>query len=137
MSYIVLLLAVGVTIYALVDCWRSTDDEVRGLPRPAWILMSILFPPLGAVAYLLFGRQTSIPQQGRVMAPDDDPDFLRKLDLDRRREAAEQRRREQRERKERDRQDRQQRKDLRKSDPGGAAGPEATEGDGHPGRGTA
>jgi hypothetical protein len=133
MSYIVLLLAVGVTIYALVDCWRSTDDEVRGLPRPAWILIVILFPPLGGAAYLLFGRQSPIAPVGRVVAPDDDPEFLRKLDIDRRRAAAEERRREQRDRRDRERQEKQQRKEQRKTDPN-ATGPE---GDGHPGRGTA
>jgi Phospholipase_D-nuclease N-terminal len=129
MSYVVLLLGVGVTIYALVDCWRSTDDEVRGLPRPAWILLILLFPPLGAVAYLPFGRQAAFPSQGRVIAPDDDPEFLRKLDLDRRRAAAEDRRREQRERKERDRQQRKE-KDQRTGDPN-STGPES---DGHTGR---
>ena len=142
MSYVVLLLvSVGVTIYALVDCWRSTDDEVRGLPRPAWVLLIILVgplgvPPFGALGYLLFGRASSTPRGARVVAPDDDPEFLRTLDLQRRREVTEERRKEQRERKDRERQERQQRKDQRKSDPNGA-GPEAAEGDGHSGRPTA
>jgi len=137
MSYVVLLLiSVGVTIYALVDCWRSTDDEVRGLPRPAWVLLIILVGPLGvpafgATAYLLFGRPTAMPPRGRVTAPDDDPEFLRRLDVERRRAAAEERRQEQRDRKDRERQERQQRKDQRKGDPQAGPGPEATEGDGH------
>ncbi|HEY6798779.1 MAG TPA: PLD nuclease N-terminal domain-containing protein [Kineosporiaceae bacterium] len=134
MSYVVLLLiSVGVTIYALVDCWRSTDDDVRGLPRPAWILLIILVGPLGvpafgATAYLLFGRPPSNPRPGGVVAPDDDPEFLRSLDAARSSAAAEERRRrEQRERKERDRQEKQQ----RKNDADGAgSGPEAAEGDG-------
>jgi len=137
MTYVVLLLvSVGVTIYALVDCWRSTDDEVRGLPRPAWIMLIILVGPLGvpafgATAYLLFGRPTALPGPRRVVAPDDDPDFLRQLDAQRRRSIIEDRRREARERKDRERQERQQRKEQRKNDPeadGTGAGPEATEG---------
>lgn len=147
MSFLVLLLiSVGVTVYALVDCWRSTDDEVRGLPRPAWLLLILLvgplgFPPFGAAAYLLFGRPTTIPGSGRVLAPDDDPDFLRKLDVERRRAAAlERQRREQRERKERERQERQLRKEERKerkNEPD-EAGPGAPDGgDGHSGRPTA
>jgi len=144
MSYVVLLLlSVGVTVYALVDCWRSTDDEVRGLPRPAWILLIILVGPLGipafgSVAYLLFGRPVAIPRRGRrVPAPDDDPEFLRRLDDARFRATVEERRREQRERKERERADRerrereraerQQRRDQRRgeaeADPAGS-GPE-------------
>jgi Phospholipase_D-nuclease N-terminal len=149
MSFVVLLLiSVGVTIYALVDCWRSTDDEVRGLPRPAWVLLIVLvgplgLPPFGAAAYLLLGRATTEPRPGRVLAPDDDPDFLRKLDLERRRAAAmEQHRREQRERKEREKQERQLRKEERKErkNEAGETGPGATEGgsgDGHSGRPTA
>ena len=129
MTYVVLLLvSVGVTIYALVDCWRSTDDEVRGLPRPAWILLIILIgplgvPPFGAAAYLLFGRPTAtLPGPRRVVAPDDDPDFLRQLDQQRRKAVTDERRREQRERKERERQERAQRKEQRKNDPDAAEG---------------
>src|SRR4051794_13721626 len=145
MSYVVLLLiSVGVTIYALVDCWRSTDDEVRGLPRPAWVLLIILvgplgFPPIGAAAYLLFGRPTPLARPGRVLAPDDDPDFLRTLDLERRRATAmEKQRREQRERKERERQERQLRKEERKErkNEAGETGP-GDGGDDHSGHPTA
>jgi Phospholipase_D-nuclease N-terminal len=132
MGYVVLLLAVGVTIYALVDCWRSTDDEVRGLPRPAWILIVILFPPLGAAAYLFLGRgQASVPR-ARVLAPDDDPEFLRQLDQQRRRRAAEERRREQQDKRDRKDRERQQRKEQRKGDT--ESGTETETGD--PGRPT-
>jgi hypothetical protein len=117
MGYLILLLTVGVTIYAFVDCWNSTDDEMRGLPRLAWLLVILLFPLIAATAYLLYGRQRGQFVQvarSRVVAPDDDPEFLRKLDQQRRNDAAEERRREQqlrRERKERERQERQQRKE--------------------------
>jgi hypothetical protein len=154
MSYVVLLLlSVGVTIYALVDCWRSADDEVRGLPRHAWILLIILvgplgMPPFGSAAYLLFGRPTAFPTRGPVSAPDDDPDFLRSLESERRAAAEQESRdreqrdrqehdRQERERKERERQERQQRKDHRRGDPNGTpngtgtpgTGPESTEGE--------
>jgi hypothetical protein len=84
MSYVVLLLAVGGTIYALVDCWNSPEDEVRSLPRLAWLLIVLLFPLVGGVAYLIFGREwpgLARLNHTRVIAPDDDPDFLRQLDL--------------------------------------------------------
>jgi hypothetical protein len=155
MGYIVLLLlSAGVTIYALLDCWRSRDEIVRGLPRPAWILLIILvgplgIPPFGALGYLFFGRPlapSALPQK-RVVAPDDDPDFLRFLDLERRRAAAEERRRLQRERKEQERErkeqererkelERQQRRDQRSGEPSGTAssGP-ASSGPAGPGTG--
>jgi Phospholipase_D-nuclease N-terminal len=81
---IVVLLTVGVTIYALVDCLRSSDVEVRVLPRPAWALVALLVPLFGGVAYLVFGRQRAPVHAGRMVAPDDDPDFLRSLDVPRR-----------------------------------------------------
>jgi hypothetical protein len=114
MSYVVLLLAVGVTIYALVDCWNSTEDEVRGVPRLAWLLIVLLFPLVGGAAYLMAGRQPHDEprlHRPRVVAPDDDPEFLRTLDQQRRRAAAEERRREQQLRKERKEREKAERKE--------------------------
>jgi len=115
MSYVVLLLAVGVTIYALVDCWNSSDDEVRGLPRLAWLLLIVLAPPVGGIAYLVGGHTGAgdpRPGRPRFVAPDDDPDFLRQLDQRRRRAAAEERHREAQLRKEREK----ERKDREKAE---------------------
>lgn len=131
MSYVVLLLAVGVTIYALIDCWNSADGEVRGLPRLAWLLIVLLFPLIGGVAYLIANQQrfgSVRPHRPRVTAPDDDPEFLLQLDQQRRRAAAEERRREQQLRRERKEREKVERKDTdRQSDHGG---------EGHSGRTT-
>lgn len=94
---VLVLLTVGVTIYAVVDSLRCSDDEVRSLPRSVWILISLV-PLVGGVAWLLLGRPRDdlVPEAGpRVIAPDDDPDFLNSLDQsfrERRRQAAEDRR---------------------------------------------
>jgi hypothetical protein len=140
MSYVVLLVTVGVTIYALVDCWRSSAGEVRGMPRAAWIMFILLFPLAGGAAYLFFGRDrtglTGRPDRPRVLAPDDDPEFLGQLAQQQRRAAAdERRRREQVERRDRKERERQQRKD-RKTEAGGTSGPEAADGDDHSGHPT-
>jgi hypothetical protein len=86
---ILTLVTVGVAIYAIVDCWRSRPDEVRYLPKVVWIVAILVFPLMGAVAYLLMGRSDPSGPGGpaaprRVIAPDDDPDFLRSLETDRR-----------------------------------------------------
>lgn len=98
MRVLLALITVGVTTYAFVDCLRSTDDEVRNLPRPMWLAVTLV-PLVGGLAWLAFGRApsgSSAPPPARQAAPDDDPDFLRSLDSSfrrQRREAAEEARR--------------------------------------------
>ena len=91
MAKVLLVLAViGVTIYAAIDCIRSDDAEIRGLPKPLWLLLIVAFPLFGGVLYIVLGRQ---PMPGaptsrrlRTIGPDDDPDFLRSLNLPRSRD---------------------------------------------------
>jgi hypothetical protein len=99
---VAVLVVVGVMVYAFVDCVRADGRDVRLLPRPAWLLV-ILVPLVGALAYLVVGRSLHVTDEpvARPLAPDDDPEFLRRLDLERRRrQADEERRRRQRERRE-------------------------------------
>jgi hypothetical protein len=57
-----ILLAVGLVAYCLVDIVRS--PRVRLLPKPVWALIVVGGSfPLGAVAYLLWGRS---PHDGRT-----------------------------------------------------------------------
>ena len=81
---ILVLAALGVTIYAGIDCLRSDDAEIRGLPKPLWLLVIIAAPLFGGLMYLLVGRQPTpgapTSRRQRTIAPDDDPDFLRSLD---------------------------------------------------------
>jgi hypothetical protein len=86
---ILVLAAIGVTIYALVDCLRSDSAQLKGLPKAVWILAILLLAPFGAIIWLVVRRQSSggppTRPAPRVVAPDDDPDFLRKLEQERRR----------------------------------------------------
>lgn len=84
-------------VYALVDCIQTEDKDVRGLPKLAWLAVIALFPIIGAVAWLMAGRDSSRAKSGlrwpagpasaqrptrRIIAPDDDPEFLRQLNRD-------------------------------------------------------
>jgi Phospholipase_D-nuclease N-terminal len=85
--FILVLVAIGVTIYSLVDCARSGEKELRGLPKFLWLLVIVLLAPLGGILWLLVSRWSPDGppgggRGGRVVAPDDDPDFLRSLDDD-------------------------------------------------------
>ncbi|HVN12587.1 MAG TPA: PLD nuclease N-terminal domain-containing protein [Kineosporiaceae bacterium] len=99
---VVVLVAVGLMVYALVDCLRADARDLRLLPRPVWLL-AILVPIVGAVLYLMLGgRPARLPVEpaSRPLAPDDDPEFLRRLDTERRRRQADEERRRRRERQE-------------------------------------
>ncbi|MFJ5954430.1 PLD nuclease N-terminal domain-containing protein [Paenarthrobacter sp. NPDC092416] len=75
-------------VYALVDVIRTDGRETRGISKPAWIIVMILLPLLGAVLWFIFGRPYGKPKAQPTYrhptAPDDDPDFLRNLETRRR-----------------------------------------------------
>lgn len=68
-------------IYAVVEVAQADPLRVRLMPRWLWVVAIILLPGVGALAWLGFGRPTR--STGRrptpPKAPDDDPDFLRRL----------------------------------------------------------
>lgn len=99
------------TAAALISCLSTEDEDIRALPRLVWVLVILLFSPIGAIVWFFAGRERYAAQRrqvwrpgggfpeserpGRTVAPDDDPEFLKGLDRNRReREAAEESRRE-------------------------------------------
>ena len=88
------LAEVVLVVIALISCLSAQEGELRALPKIVWVLIILLFPIVGPIAYLLAGRplasaaprNTWRPGSGfpeaerpRQVAPDDDPDFLRSL----------------------------------------------------------
>lgn len=89
---VVLAVAVLVIfVYGLVDVIRTPGHLTRGISKPAWIIVMIVLPVLGAILWLLIGRPRGSarakPAYSHPRAPDDDPDFLRNLELRRRKQA--------------------------------------------------
>ncbi|MEV8513628.1 PLD nuclease N-terminal domain-containing protein [Dactylosporangium sp. NPDC051484] len=96
------LIDLAILLVALIDCLSTDEDQVRNLPKVAWVFIILLFSPVGWIAWFVAGR----PQQARAgagaqwrpgngfpedqrpsrrqLAPDDDPEFLRELARDRR-----------------------------------------------------
>ncbi|MEU6818291.1 PLD nuclease N-terminal domain-containing protein [Streptomyces sp. NPDC046860] len=85
LRYLPFLLVLALWIYAFVDCLNTPEDEVRHLPKVAWVFIVLLFGEvlIGPLAWLITGkvRRTTGPGPAWV-APDDDPDFLRSLKKD-------------------------------------------------------
>lgn len=98
------LATIGLAVYAVADIATSDDDARLGVPRFAWVLLVVLFPVLGALIWIAVSRtRRASARQGGVaqpgphprpaprgpVAPDDDPEFLWRLDQERRRREAE------------------------------------------------
>ena len=93
--------------YCVVTVLMSRDDEVQHLPKLGWLVLVLLFPLVGGVAWLLVGRERGsrrLPQHERPApafpeydrpgraagaTPESDEEFLRRI----RERAEEQRRR--------------------------------------------
>jgi Phospholipase_D-nuclease N-terminal len=83
------------TVVAIVDISLIDNSRVRGLPKWAWILISILLFIVGPLLWFFVGRERLEPRNhGRYAtesssgpaparsgprAPDDDPEFLGRL----------------------------------------------------------
>lgn len=92
------LVQIGLLVYCLVDCIQSDSDRVRNLPKVVWVILIVLLPVIGGIAWLVAGRPERTPTSrapwpatrtsgfpeyerpgGPPRGPDDDPDFLRRL----------------------------------------------------------
>jgi hypothetical protein len=79
-----LIFSVALTLYTFIDCARRDETEIQKLPKWGWLLIILFFQVFGPIAYLVIGRNPlkNLPKrkpQKRILPPDDDPDFLRKL----------------------------------------------------------
>ncbi|MFH8614513.1 PLD nuclease N-terminal domain-containing protein [Streptomyces sp. NPDC017979] len=89
------LLVLGMWIYAFIDVLNTPEKEVRNLPKVVWVIIVLLFMPLGPIAWFIAGRPRKSPAGGGLaaafggaarggrgggwVAPDDNPDFLKSL----------------------------------------------------------
>ena len=61
---IIVIITLGIVVWALVDVARH---DVRWLPKWAWVVICLLSIPLGAVVFLIVGRERDVrpPSTGR------------------------------------------------------------------------
>ena len=96
--YLPYLIELVLLVFALIDCIQTDSAAVRNLSKTVWVLLVILVPIVGPVAWLVAGRpangqrprsvpwpstQTAgFPEYERPQAPrgpDDDAHFLAEL----------------------------------------------------------
>ena len=79
---VLVIILIALIIYSLIEAGQADADRIRLMPRWLWIVAILLLPGVGAAGWLLLGRPLGRPGSGgshRPIAPDDDPDFLRRL----------------------------------------------------------
>lgn len=100
---------IALTIYAAADWHRTPEDEMPGkLPKAIWLLIILFTATIAAIGPIVWlalrwvsraeKKQTRAPKAPqRPTAPDDDPEFLFRLerDIQRKRHEEERRKREQ------------------------------------------
>jgi len=52
----ILILQIGLQIFALVDLFRRTPEEIRG-SKVLWAIVILAFQMLGPIVYFVFGRR--------------------------------------------------------------------------------
>lgn len=94
LRYLPFLLVLALWIYAFIDCLNTPESQVRGLPKVVWVIIILLFGEvlIGPVAWLVAGKNRhrvssdgSTPSEwhrkrgAKWVAPDDNPEFLKSL----------------------------------------------------------
>ncbi len=97
-------IAVMVWLYSIFDALTAPAERIRLMPKAIWLIAILLLPEIGAIAWFIWGRPRAgakaparlpfgrpshgTPHGGaqRPVAPDDDPEFLRRLNENLRRD---------------------------------------------------
>jgi hypothetical protein len=84
---IVGFVALALFIFCLVDVISIYDSRIKTLNKIAWVFIIILVPILGPILWLAAGKErggdrpAERARDSRPVAPDDDPTFLRNVDV--------------------------------------------------------
>ncbi|MGX5681048.1 PLD nuclease N-terminal domain-containing protein [Schumannella luteola] len=76
------VVALVLDVFAVVDVVIIDRSRVRAFPKAVWIVIILAVPFVGALLWFIVGRSWGGGRpEPRVVAPDDDPAFLRNLRL--------------------------------------------------------
>ncbi len=77
-------LLIALWVYCILDVIATDEMLVRSLPKLAWLLIVVVLPTVGSIAWLALGRpvfagwrpgDSTGRQTRRVVGPEDRPDF--------------------------------------------------------------
>jgi len=82
-AVIAAIIVTALMIFSIIDCSRTEEGRIRSLPKWAWLVIIIFVPGIGSIAWLIAGRPKGPGRGGRrtkkIIPPDDNPDWLRKI----------------------------------------------------------
>lgn len=76
------IVILALMIFSILDCARTAESQIRSLPKWAWLVIIIFVPGIGSLAWIIAGRPKGNGRGRRkrkIIPPDDNPDFLKKL----------------------------------------------------------
>jgi hypothetical protein len=80
---LIAIASLALSLYSFIECAKRDETQIKKLPKWGWLLIILFFPAFGSIAYLIIGRtrrnKGPRPPKRRILPPDDDPDFLRRL----------------------------------------------------------
>ncbi len=81
-AVIAAIITLALMIFSIIDCSRTAENNIRSLPKWAWLVIIIFVPAIGSIAWIIAGRPKGNGRgrrKKRIVPPDDNPDFLGKL----------------------------------------------------------
>lgn len=80
---IVIVAALILDVFAIVDLVLIDKSRVRAFPKLVWVIIIVAVPFVGALLWFAIGHEWGTRGgQRRVIAPDDDPSFLKNIRRD-------------------------------------------------------
>jgi cytochrome bd-type quinol oxidase subunit 2 len=81
-AVIAAIITLALMLFSIIDCSRTSENNIRSLPKWAWLVIIIFVPAIGSLAWIIAGRPKGNGRRRRrrkIVPPDDNPDFLGKL----------------------------------------------------------